>query len=195
MGDNADLSGNPDLNSPWKAYAYCRACSPDGPCRSYDNGRASSRDRTKAREGLLRTATGSLQPDLPAKSSQFGTCRPAHGGSNIINCCHFSLPLRPTAHEYRSFLCLLKTADPVRALTRGECGDPRYRTAFHDIGGNGLPHPLQRYKGPAHKSDFQVTNLVRLQKPKTLAFYYRSQTQAGPVGAANPAPAWPSPSR
>ena len=32
--------------------------------------RASSRDRTKAREGLLRTATGSLQPDLPAKSSQ-----------------------------------------------------------------------------------------------------------------------------
>ena len=38
--------------------------------------RASSRDRTKAREGLLRTATGSLQPDLPAKSSQFGTCRP-----------------------------------------------------------------------------------------------------------------------
>ena len=32
--------------------------------------RASSRNRTKAREGLLRTATGSLQPDLPAKSSQ-----------------------------------------------------------------------------------------------------------------------------
>ena len=76
MTDNADLSGNPDLNSPWKAYAYCRACSPDGPCRSYYNGRASSRDRTKAREGLLRTATGSLQPDLPPKSSQFGTCRP-----------------------------------------------------------------------------------------------------------------------
>ena len=78
MGDNADLSGNPDLNSPWKAYAYCLACSPDGPCRSYYNGRASSRDRTKAREGLLRTATGSLQPDLPPKSSQFGTCRPTN---------------------------------------------------------------------------------------------------------------------
>ena len=46
--------------------------------------RASSRDRTKAREGLLRTATGSLQPDLPAKSSQFGTCRPTARDSNSL---------------------------------------------------------------------------------------------------------------
>ena len=50
-------------------------------------------------------------------------------------------------------------------------------------------------RGYLHKPDFQGTNPVRPQKPKTGAFCCRSQTPVGPVGAPNPAPAWPSPSR
>ena len=107
----------------------------------------------RSRESFIQLPHGPRAPFAPLPDPNCASSHPSPILRHLQLSRQESFRQTPLAYSNCSYVCYTPTSllgqahyptfpiSTVRALLRYGCGDPRYRTVFHDQGAIGLPHP------------------------------------------------------